>query len=77
VPSVVKQIAAPLVASDRTTDCVEVYVPAAGLGVGVATIGRAETFTVALPEIPPMVAVTVSAPAEAPVTTPVDELIEE
>src|ERR1700675_790974 len=36
LPSVVKKIVAPVVASERVTDCVVLYVPGAGLKPGVA-----------------------------------------
>ena len=41
LPSVVYLVVAPLVALLIVTDCAEVYVPAAGLNVGAATVGVA------------------------------------
>jgi hypothetical protein len=40
LPSVVYRIDAPEVVVLMVTDCTDVYVPAAGLNVGVATAGR-------------------------------------
>src|SRR5207245_10979641 len=57
LPSVVKKIVAPLVASLSGTDCGRLYIPAARPNAGVATCSVYVALATALPAVPPFTSI--------------------